>query len=242
MTARVYIRDAMKDLGVLAAGEVPSADEMADGLVALNGLADALGLDRLTLYTLTRTTKTLASGTASYTIGTGGSINLERPTWIDHAGLILDTGASTPIEVPIDVLTDEDYAAWSMKTEQQSQSRAIWYNHGFAASLGLIYPLPIPNVATTQLVLYTPGGMVTAFSTADTDLVAPRGYTRMLRKWLALEIAPMFLVEPSAGLIRQAVDARNMVLGANVRTRRRVSSPGLAGGAGVWNADSGGVR
>lgn len=240
-TARQIITGALQDLGVLAGGETASAEDAEDARDALNEMGEALGLERLTLYKTVRTTKTLAASTASYTIGSGASISLVKPLWIDRAGLIIDTSASDPNEVKIDVLTDDEYAAITTKTLEASQSSAIWYDHGHDSSgYGLIYPLPIPDVGTTQLVLYTPGGEVAEFADLTTEYALPRGLQRALRKNLALEIAPMFEREPSTRLVQQAEHSKAAFKMANVRPLRMRCDDAIVGRtAGAWNIETG---
>lgn len=230
---------------MLALGQTPTGAESDDALIVLNLLADALGIERLLLYALTRTTTTLASGTASYTIGSGGSIDVARPTWIESAGLVLDTAATTPSEIPLPILTDDEYARVPQKTLQSSQPSAIWYDHGFDVDgYGLIYPLPIPDVATTQLVLYTPSGAVSQFADLTTAYTYPKGYGRALRKVLALELAPMYpMVTPSPFLVRQAADAKAAIKMSNVRPDERACDPGLLSQrGGHWNINAGAYR
>lgn len=195
---------AMQDIGVLAMGETLEAPESTDALVVLNQMLDAWALDRGLLYSLVRTTKTLGVGTASYTIGSAGSIAVARPTRLSKACLILDTGAATPLEVRIAVLSDEQYANWPQKTEQGSQPLAVFYDRSSDEDgYGLVYPLPIPNVGTTKLVLYTPGGAVSQFAALDTEYDLSEGFARAIRKNVALEIAPGY---PQATV---SVDLRN---------------------------------
>lgn len=236
MRARDIIYGALMDLGVLAAGATPSSEDAADCLTALNDMGDALGIERLTLYKIVRTAKTLTSGTASYTIGSGASIDVVKPVWIDYATLVTDTTASTPTEVSIPVLDEAEYAGVSQKTLQASQSSAVFYDHGHSSSgYGLIYPLPIPNVSTTQLVLYTPGGEVSAFADLTTDYALPRGYKRALRKNLAMEIASMFDVEPSARLTQQARDSKDAIKMVSVMPPVLRADRSLTGASGHWN-------
>lgn len=164
---------------------------MVDALAWLNSMIDAWGLRELTKYMLLRTATTLVSGTASYTIGVGGTINIARPTEIRQAGLILDTGAATPVEMPIDVLFDDAYARWPEKTYQSSYAQAIWYDHNWAAGLGRIYPLPIPNVGTTQLVIYTPVA-IAQFADRTTVYTFPPGVENALEYNIAARIAGPF--------------------------------------------------
>ena len=154
-------------------------------------MIDAWGLHNLTKYMLLRTATTLVSGTASYTVGTGGTINIARPTEIRNAGLILDTGATYPVEAPIDVLTDDEYAAWPEKTFQSTYAQGVYYDHNWSAGLGRLYPLPIPNVGITQLVIYTPVA-IAEFADRTTDYTFPPGYEEALEYNLAVRLATPF--------------------------------------------------
>lgn len=244
-TAQAIITGALQDLGVIATGQTPAPGESEDGLIALNLLADALGIDRLTLYKLVRTTKTWGSGVASYTIGTSAGIDVARPTAVELAGLILDTTETVPSEIPLHVLSDAEYAAIPQKTLEASQPSAIWYDRGFDTDgYGKVYAFPIPDVATTQVVLYTPGGEVSQFADLTTSYKFPSGYVRALRKNLALELAPQYpQAQISSDLRQQARDSKTAIKLQNIRSAERACDPGLLPrGCGRWNIESGGYR
>lgn len=212
MTGLQLISAAMKTIGALAAGETPSSEEASDCLLRLNDLIDNWATQRLTIYYQLRTTKTLTANTTSYTIGTGGAINIVRPTLIEAAGLIIDTTATTPTEIPIEVFTLQQWQAIAQKTLTAALSRGIFYDYGWTSGLAVIYPWPIPTVSTTQLVLYTPQAL-TAMTLAGTYTFPP-GYARLLRMGLARDIAPEFarpwtgdlqaLYEESIGDVKRA--------------------------------------
>lgn len=243
-TALEIISGAAQDLGILALGQELSGPEGADALDLLNLVADALGIEQGLLFRLVRTTKTLASGTSSYTVGTAGSIALARPPRLAKAGLILDTGASVPLEVKIDVLTDEKYAEWPDKTAQAARSTAVFYNRGFDGDgYGTLYPLPIPNVGTTQLVLYTPGGAVSSFATLATEYEFAEGLALVLRTQFALQLAavyPQAVVTPRyaarAGHLKRTFKAAHQVV------PERETSPLLTGRGGRFDMNTGGWR
>lgn len=190
-SANDFSAASLRLLNVISAGEDASAEDGQQAFDVLNRWVDWLGTQRQTIYFLTRTAHTLVSGTASYTIGSGGTINIARPVWIDHAGLILNTADATPTEAPIRVLTDDEYQAWPQKTLQSSLSAGVWYDHNWSSGLGRVYPLPIPNVGTTQLVLYTPTA-VTEFAAQATDYTFPPGYERAIVYNLAQELTAYY--------------------------------------------------
>jgi hypothetical protein len=243
VTGNDFVATALKRLGVLAAGETANANDAQDVLSRLNDLVDSWSLDRLWLFTTVRTTKTLTSGTASYTIGAGGAINIARPTWIDRAGLIIDTSASTPTEVRIELLTNQRWQGIQQKTLQSGLSTAVFYDHAWSAGLGNVYPWPIPSVSTTQLVLYTPGVAVSAFADLTTDYTFAPGYRRALWSNLAVEIAPEFGKAVDGATAAIASESRAAVKRANIETPELVVDEALTrGDGGLWNWRTGDFR
>lgn len=218
MTAHDLITASLKSIGVIAAGETASAEDAADGLSRLNDLMDAFSTERLTIYEVVRTTKTLTAGTASYSIRSGGDINIVRPVWIERAGLIQDINADPQTEQPIRVLTDQEWARVAQKDFDSTYVQGIYYTHGWSAGeRSLIYVYPVPTTSTTALVLYTPGVATGEFADLTTDYTFPQGYRRFFRTALALELAPEFAAPISPELREQARDARANVKRANVR-------------------------
>ena len=131
------------------------------GLDTLNNWMDSLGTDRLSIFHLVRTVHTLSGSTASYTIGVGGTINIARPMWVQNASLILDSGAATPTEVPIQVFSDDEWAGVSQKTLSGSQPTGIWFDHAWTAGLGTGYERAIRFNLAVELAAEYPGSIVT---------------------------------------------------------------------------------
>lgn len=190
-SAEDFATRALRLIGIIDPTENPSAEDGETALQVLNDWIDDLGTQRQSIYALARTTQTLISGTASYTIGSGGTINIVRPLWIDHAGFVFDTTVTPSSEVPVHVLQNDEYEALTPKALQSSVVSAIWYDHAWTAGLGRIYVFPIPNVGSTQLVLYTPTAL-TEFANYATDYTFPPGYRRAITYNLAVELAAHF--------------------------------------------------
>ena len=60
---------ALREIGVLAAGEVAPYDDANDAMAALNRLIDQWAAERLEIFTITRTLFDLISGTGTYAFG-----------------------------------------------------------------------------------------------------------------------------------------------------------------------------
>jgi len=71
-TALDIITDALRRIGVLAEGEVPSAAQAADALSDLNGLIDQHAAERLMIYTTTRTPFDITANEPEYQFGLTG--------------------------------------------------------------------------------------------------------------------------------------------------------------------------
>jgi hypothetical protein len=68
------ITRAMKDIGAVAAGEVPTADEVQDGLDMLNDMLDQWSNEDMMVFYKTEIVFSITPGQTQYTIGPGGQI------------------------------------------------------------------------------------------------------------------------------------------------------------------------
>lgn len=179
MTGRSIVTDALQEIGVVGFGQTPAPELLTRGLAWLQRFVDAQGADRLAMFTILRTVKALTSGTRDYTIGTGGAINIARPTWIDHAAIILNNAATDVQEIPIRVFTDDEWTSLSMKTLDAGSVQGIYFDHGAVLTSGSILATistyPTINTTAASLVIYTPVAPV-GFVDADTDYGFPPGY------------------------------------------------------------------
>jgi hypothetical protein len=234
MTADDISTRALRLISVYEASETPPNADLAEAFVVLNEWVGELGTLSPTMYFLLRTLHVLASGTASYTIGAGGTINIQRPTFLPkgNAKLIIDnTAAATSItEVPLDVFTDQEWKDIPQKGFQSSQSQGIWYDHNWSAGLGRIYPWPIPNVATTTLVLYTMQALAAFADRNTTDYTFPPGYARAIRYNLAVELGPIFERDVPPQVERIAIKSLADIQRANFRKTSAGMDPALS-----WN-------
>ena len=182
MTVADLITAALKRISAVQENETPSAESQADAFSRLNDLIDAWATERLTIFTVTRTTFTITSGTRDYAIGGA------RPTFIDHVSYI-DTSAATPTEIALGLLTDDQFAAWPQKTATSNAPIVAYYNPTFpTGTLSLLYT---PTSSTLQGVLYAPNPVQQFAATSD-PISMPPGYKRALRDNLAVELWPEF--------------------------------------------------
>lgn len=212
MTTSDLIAASLKRLGVLDGDETPTGTETNDALIRLNDLIDGWGTERLSMYTSSRTTWTITSGTAAYSIGTGSTVNRVRPVYVDSIRFI-DTSQDPDLEMPLSLLTVEGYAAIPQKALTSTYPTCVYYNLTYPT--GTITFWMVPTSTTLQGVIYAPVA-VTELALADT-ISLPPGYRRFLRDALAVELAPEYAVQPAPSLLQSAIDAKADVKRANIR-------------------------
>jgi hypothetical protein len=224
-TPRQLITDVLLDLGVYGTAEAVEADHITRGLRKLNNLLDSLSLNRLWLRHVEVVEKALAAGTASYTLGTGGSINTPRPSLpFEGAGLVLDDTVDDPIEKPIRIYSDDEWRAIRIKTQTSDLVQGIYPDYQFdytaldpnSLTLMTVYVGPIPTGSDSRLRLYLAGNAVPRFSDLPGSVYhAPLGYERALHYLLARELAPVHhvplppLMEALAAQALEAVEDSN---------------------------------
>ena len=212
-TALDVVQAALRDLGVLAAGEVASAQDASDGLDAMNGLLDQWKAERLLIYTVTRTLFTIVSGTQTYTVGVGGTVNVARPVYVADVRLV-DTTPNPDNETSLATLTDDGWAAIAQKANTGPYPSSFYYDPTYP--LGTLSLWPTPTLSTLQGVLYAPGA-VAEYATLNTSFALPPGYRRMVIKSLALELAPTFGAQLNPMLIEAARESKAVVKRSNGR-------------------------
>ena len=88
-TAQDIINRSLRLIGVLGSGESPTGAEGVDALASLNAMLEVWRNDRLMVYSIDRVEFTsLVASTQTYTIGSGATINVERPLKIERASLL----------------------------------------------------------------------------------------------------------------------------------------------------------
>lgn len=208
----LVINPALRRLGVIAEGEVPTYDQANDGLASLNSLMDQWAAERLQIFSITRTTWNI-SGVIPYTVGLTGTIPIARPVYIDHVNFI-DTSPSPDVEFQMQPLTDDAFAAIAIKGLTSTLPQYWYYNPTYP--LGTLTLYPIPTQAGLQGVIYAPTA-VTEFAALTTTVSLPPGYRRMLINNLAIELCADYDKEPPAGVVKAAMESLGAIKRANIR-------------------------
>lgn len=234
ITLTAFAYQAARDLGCLRAGQTLSADVLADILTAANQMLDAFLIDELMIPASTPQVYNLTPGLQSYTIGpneTAPNFTAARPVEIEVANIILNT--VTPVlRTPLELINVEQKAYIPVQDLPNTLPTRLYYAKNFNVTTGSGYIFIWGGaISNYQLELFTWDQTVLAqFPDAVTAFIYPPGYERMIRKCLAVEIAPLMtmysksarmnspmapapamlaLVQQQAALARNAVEAYN---------------------------------
>lgn len=205
---------ALQRLAIYAPGEAIPAADLTTALTRLNVLKDSWRTQRLFTYALVRSTWNIVANTSTYTVGTGSTVNIQRPVFVEAGRVrLLDTTVTPVTELPLTMLTDAAYAAWPQKTLTSSWPSHYHYNP--TSPLGTLTLLPVPTASTLQGAIYTPNTS-TALALSDV-LDVPPGYELFYQEQLAVHLAPDFDRVASEDLKESARDARADLKRANIR-------------------------
>lgn len=206
-TAGDQINRALRLLGVLAEGEIPSAETSADALMALNQMIDSWNTERLSVFSTLNQVITWPAGQATRTLGPSGNLpgTNVRPVLVDDATFFRDP--STGVSYSVQIINQEQYDGIAVKTVTSTHPEVLLINMTEPNLELTVYPVPSISlewhfVSTREL------AQPTALSTV---LSLPPGYLRAFTYNLAMELAPEFGVEPSPQVQRVAmVSKRNL--------------------------------
>ena len=178
--------------------QVPTIAQYNRAIQALNFMLSAWQADGLQLWARKTTSFSLTEGTINYEIGSGATINVNRPLKIYNAWRH-DTVGNT--DVPIEVVSEKEYNEYNNK-QQEGTPIALYYNPRYESN-------SVQEGATAKglISIYQPAdaNAVTAFSifinyqrpfndfTATTDtLDFPQEWNEAIKYGLAVRLAPVY--------------------------------------------------
>ena len=113
-TAGDQINGALRLIGQLAEGEVPSAATSQDALAAMNQMIDSWNTERLSVFSTQDQTFLWPASTRSRTLGPTGDFVGNRPILLDDATYFRDPG--TNVSFGIRMINQQQYDGIAVKT------------------------------------------------------------------------------------------------------------------------------
>ncbi len=230
-TPQQLINLALKKIGVLAAGQTPLADDIADAFAELNLMLAEWNSQRWMVYHLI--TQSIAStGAQSYTIGPGADINVPlRPNNIESAFFRQNNITPLSPDYPLQIVAArEDYNRLRLKS-LTAFPQYLFYDSDWP--VGTLYPWPLMM-----------GGLYTLFisykdtldSIQSTDMqinLPPQYYAAILYN-LAARLRPSYQLPVDQTVAAMAAATLNVVRGQNAQIRT-LRMPGTLTHGGVYN-------
>jgi len=181
---------ALRLIRVIRPGHGPQSEILTEALAALNAMIDAWNTERLIIPAVLRQVFDITAGSQSYTIGPSGSfLTTARPSRVEKAGLIdVNGGSAQPAEIPLEVLTLEQWKDIEIKNLTSSIPSKLWYDQGLDVGNGMVYLWPIPSV-NNQIALYLWQTLLQFQAIEDPFAMYP-GYLRAIQYNLAVELFP----------------------------------------------------
>ena len=210
-TAGDIINGSLRLLGVLAEGEVPSAETSQDALRAMDQMIDSWNTERLSVYATQDQVFTWPSGQLSRTLGPSGDFAGNRPVLLDDATYFKDPG--TGVSYGIKFINQQQYDGIAVKTVTSTFPQVIFVNMTYPDVEMFVYPRPTRDLEWHFISVEE----LTQPATLATALTFPPGYLRAFRYNLACELAPEFGVEPSPQVQRIAMTSK--------RNLKRINNP-----------------
>jgi hypothetical protein len=229
MTAQEYIEAAHTEIGVLVAGGSLTVADLAWGLSKLNRLLKSVSVIGVPLHLRVTDSFSLVSGTASYTIGSGATINTARPIEIEQAYIRVDN-----VDYPVHVRPMAEYHSIATKNVED-RPRELYYDPTYPNGTIYLYYTP-SDTDTMYLVSKKP---LTTYASAATEVVLPGEYEDAVVLRLAILISSRFGRRVSSDLRINAVQAWNAMIGRNMADTMKSVNVNIVGGTESYDINTG---
>jgi hypothetical protein len=232
MTVRELIRYALQDLAVLAADD--TADNTADESLAfarLNMMLGLLSAQGVFLFFSTPESFSLAPGTASYTIGSGGVFNTPRPIEIESAYIRDSAGIDHEVKV-------RPFKQYGLISNKATPGRPVRLFYAPSYPYGTIYLYYTPDAVESLYIVSRK--TLTAFAIVTETISLPPGYDSFLLCLLVEALAPSFGKTLTELQILASRTARNIITGRNIADgMTEVILADMPGVVSTYNIDEG---
>ena len=210
-TAGDQINRALRLLGVLAEGEIPSSTLSQDCLTALNQMIDSWNTERLAVFSTQDQIFTWPAGEITRTLGPSGNFIGNRPVLLDDATYYRDAG--TNVSFGIKFINQQQSDGLAVKTVTSTYPQVIFVNMTYPNVTMTVYPKPTRDLEWHFISV----NELDQPATLVTNILFPPGYLRAFTYNLAMEIAPEFGIEPSPQVQRIAMTSK--------RNLKRINNP-----------------
>ena len=195
--------DAFAMLGVYAPGETITAADLNQAFISFNDMLDNWSNQSLAAFANVDNSVVLVNGKNSYTVGSGGDVNVARPLYLNSApgsAYIVDLQSNV---YPVTVI---DQTAWnSISSRNVSGTWPEWVFYDPQFPLGILNVWPTPTAGYT--LHFTSRAALVDAAAFNSSISLPPGYALALKANLAWVLIPYFAEQSQASapfVIKQA--------------------------------------
>jgi hypothetical protein len=178
---------------------------------ALSGTPTASAQVNTTTLTMSVNAISTLTAADSITYTSPGNFAIPRPLRIRPGYTRITASGNTGLDYWFDVCSIDDYNEIGYKGVPGPWPYLLSYQPSFPYGTIWIYPNP---QQAGQVFLWT-DIILSDFQSLTQTISLPQGYSRALKKLLAIELAPEYGKNPSGELKRQAQEARNFIRALN---------------------------
>jgi len=217
MTLYELLQQSLLSIGVVRPAQVLSPTQSGTAKDALNILVDSWNADGLMIVAPTSESFTLVSGTASYTWGTGGTLNSARPNRLLRSFI-----RESDVDYPVEIIEGDQFQAIPSKTDT-GRPQYIWCNFAYPLAAVKFYYVPDSNYAWH---VDSEKDLID-FSTLTTAIALPGHYLEALKWNLAIRLCSHYNKEVSPFLMKMADDSKTVVERINAVSKNEPVDLGL---------------
>ncbi|GAC1664554.1 MAG: hypothetical protein PVS3B2_00340 [Candidatus Dormibacteraceae bacterium] len=232
-TAMDLIQASLEELRVYAPGETVRAADSARALWALNGMMDSWSNDTLACFAILEQSGVLQPGVPSYTVGTGGVFNVQRPIAVltgTGAAYLQDTLGNN---YPVEVVEQDVWNTIGNRTTTSQIPDTMFFDPQFPLAVVNVYPTP--SIAYT--LFWDSRLPLPDFLTLQTALSLPPGYQDAIQHNLTVRLKPFFKGAQLDPIIAElARETRAAIKRTNIKMSPATFDPEIvARAAGTYN-------
>lgn len=206
------VKKALGKINCYAAGDTLEAQDANDALVTLNVMLDSWNSEDLMIPGIEILNFSFIPSQQAYTLGPGGDWDHARPQTIEHLSLLGVQNPPQTVELPILMISDEEWADMPVKQVECNQPLYCYDDAGFPMRTLRFYG--IPTVAD-QVAIYS-WLPLAQFSSLQSVLTFQPAYYRAILYNLAVELSTDWNVEPTGIVVGMAVESKARVKASNI--------------------------
>ena len=206
LTRDDIIKGALRNLTAIAQGETPSAADIAYGAEALNALIKQWQTEGCKLWLYDEAELSLTANSQSYTIGSGGNLNVTKPIEVMSARYHYYTSG---IDIPMTPLSRNEY--FDLPLKSSTGVPLNYYPDYQTGSYVYFYIWPVISSSTSDTIKMTLKTEVEDFDSTSNNADFPTEWLRALKFNLAVDLAPEYGKEVGPTLGTLAATSKQMV-------------------------------